>query len=65
MICGEDPLRRRPGKSTGLGEIDRRGGVSGWRKIWANGLPDTGKPKNQALGWLRSKLCSLDGGTRV
>ena len=24
MICDQDPLRRRPGKSTGLGENDRR-----------------------------------------
>ncbi len=26
---------------------------------------DTGKPKNQAIDWLRRKLCSLDGGTGV
>jgi len=27
--------------------------VSEWREIWANGLPDAGKPKNQAIGWLQ------------
>ena len=26
---------------------------------------DNGKPKNQAIGWLRRKLCSLDGGRGV
>jgi hypothetical protein len=31
----------------------------------ANGLPETGKPKDQAMVWLRRKLCSLDGGTVV
>ncbi len=30
--------------------------MSEWRKFWANGLPDTGKPKNQAIGWLRRNL---------
>ncbi len=30
-------------------------------EIWANDLPDTGKPKNEAIGWPRRKLCSLDG----
>jgi hypothetical protein len=45
-------------------QYDRRG-VPEWRKISANGLPDTGKPKNQAIGWLRRKLSSLDGGTGI
>ena len=39
--------------------------MSEWRKIWANGLPDTGKPKNQAIGWLRKECCSPGGGTVV
>ncbi len=51
MIYGEDPLRRRPGKSTARrkrrpGEIDGRG-LAEWRKIRANGLPDEGRtPKS-------------------
>ena len=37
--------------------------LSEWRKIWANGLPDTGKPKNQAAGWLQKGCNCLGGGT--
>ena len=37
--------------------------MSEWWKIWANGLPDTGKTKNQVIGWLWRKFCSLDDGT--
>ncbi len=36
-----DDLRRRPAPAW-AGEIDRRG-VSEWRKIWANGLPNEGR----------------------
>ena len=44
MIYGEDPFRRKP-ENRWPGENDRRG-LSEWRKIWANGLPnDNRSPK--------------------
>ena len=41
MIYDEDPFRRRP-ENRWPGENDRRG-LSEWRKIWPNGLPDEGQ----------------------
>jgi hypothetical protein len=43
-----------------MGEVRLNGGKSGKMapQTWA-GL------QNQAIGWLRRKLCSLDGGTVV
>ena len=29
------------------------------------GRPDTGKPNNQVVGWLRRKLCFLDDGPGI
>jgi len=40
MVYDEDPYRRRPGISTARQNDGR--GVSGWRKIWANGPPNEG-----------------------
>ena len=61
MIYDEDPFRRRP-ENRWPGENDRRG-VSEWRKIWANGLPDESDLQNEAIGWLRKGCYSLGGGT--
>ena len=41
MIYDEDPFRRRP-ENRWPGENDKRG-LSEWRKIWPNGLPDEGQ----------------------
>ena len=41
MIYGEDPFRRKP-ENRWPGENDRRG-LSEWRKIWPNCLPDEGQ----------------------
>jgi len=41
MIYDEDPFRRRP-ENRWSGENGKRG-LSEWRKIWPNGLPDEGQ----------------------
>ena len=54
MNCDEDPLRRKPGKSTARrkrqrGESDRRD-MSEWRKIWTNGFPNEGRSPISCYG---------------
>ena len=64
MIYGEDPFRRRPRKSTArqktMGEVRLDGEKSDRMAFKARA--DT---QNQAIDWLRRKLCSLDGGTGI
>ncbi len=61
MIYGEDPLRRKPGKSTGLSEFDRGGCVWMTENMgeWPSGHRKTEKSGHRLAA---EKLCSLDGG---
>ncbi len=64
MICDQDPLRRRPGKSTARRKREDKC-VRMARKNDRMAFQARADVQNQAIGWLRKGCRSLGGGTVV
>ena len=64
MIYGEDPLRRRPGKSTGLVETTGEVCLKG-EKNDQMAFQSRADLQNHAIGWLQRGYGSLGGGALV